>query len=46
MTGCHPKINSGKVLDFVRKPKITFFVLRGSVYSGMSKSEHPIRVIA
>jgi hypothetical protein len=24
MTGCHPKINDNKVIDFVRKTKITF----------------------
>jgi hypothetical protein len=41
MTGCHPKINGNKAIDFVRKTKITIFVLRGSVYSGMSKSEIP-----
>jgi hypothetical protein len=39
MTGYHPKINDNKVIDFASKTKITFFVLRGSVYSGMSKSE-------
>jgi hypothetical protein len=39
MTGCHLKINSNKAVDFVSKTKTTLFVLRGSVYSGMSKSE-------
>jgi hypothetical protein len=38
MTGCHSKINGNKVIDFVSKTKITLVVLRGSVYSGMSKS--------
>jgi hypothetical protein len=41
VTGCHPKINGNKVIDFVRKTKSTFFVLRGFVCSGMSKSELP-----
>jgi hypothetical protein len=41
MTGCHPTINDNKVIDLVRKTKTTLFVLRGSVNSGMCKSELP-----
>jgi hypothetical protein len=45
MTGCHPKINGNKVIDFMRKTKITLFVLRSFVYSVMSKSELHFRNI-